>query len=383
MMRKAQISQIIIIFSAVVVFGIVIWGLDIVKKTSESMEDARLLDFTESIENMAVSFHINSGMGSVREFSFSLPSSAKEVCFVDKSKGFNELASPELNKEIRVYSEDNVFVFSEDDSKSYRISYIYLEKSPLCLLTDRGKIDLKFNSAGNRTIIEGVSAEKEPECTSVRYSGDSDSKIDIVFLGTGYGIEEDFADDVERYVFEHILTFSPFDDEKDKFNFFRLDEQADLGCKITDLIRCDDYKVKIHAAKCPNDYIIILASRSRMQNTVSHVRSSAIGNLAKINTADNPNVLMHEFGHAFGGLADEYVDENYYGRIDFKADEYPNCDNEGCAKWEGVDDTRCIRGCSLNSYFRPTTSSIMRSLQSAEFGPVNEVEIGEKLGAYQ
>jgi len=92
---------------------------------------------------------------------------------------------------------------------------------------------------------------------------------------------------------------------------------------------------------------------------------------------------MHEFGHAFGGLADEYVDENYYGRIDFKADEYPNCDNEGCAKWEGIDDTRCIKGCSLNSYFRPTTSSIMRSLQSAEFGPVNEEEIRKKLGAYE
>ena len=32
---------------------------------------------------------------------------------------------------------------------------------------------------------------------------------------------------------------------------------------------------------------------------------------------EHPMVVMHEFGHIFGGLADEYVDERYYANIGF------------------------------------------------------------------
>ena len=75
-----------------------------------------------------------------------------------------------------------------------------------------------------------------------------------------------------------------------------------------------------------------------MQKTVitdmiKPVRSSAIGNIAKINIADKPFVLVHEFGHSFGDLADEYVDEKYYSQVAFDVSDYANCDNAACSSW--------------------------------------------------
>ena len=92
---------------------------------------------------------------------------------------------------------------------------------------------------------------------------------------------------------------------------------------------------------------------------------------------------MHEFGHIFGGLADEYVDEKYYSNIGFDPKDYPNCDFPPiCTGWEGVNGTGCFDGCTLNSYSRPTENSIMRSLSTEKFGPLNENILINKLNVY-
>jgi len=383
MAKKAQINRVIfIVFAAIIVIAAALWGFGAMRSLGGKLDEARYLDFISSVENMASGFYLSSGPGSVSEFSFALPSSVQEVCFIDNDLEYNKLASAELNKARNIYPEENVFLFTGKTYKSYDAEEMHLTKSPLCLLTDFGKIGLKMTSRGTHTEIEGISEERKPECTTVLYNGNSDEKIDIVFLGFGYGSAKNYAEDVNEYVFEHILRFKPFGEEKSKLNFFMIDGEMDIGCEIRDLIRCDNFKVKVEASKCPHDYIIVLASRSRAEDALRHIRSSAVGNIAKINTADNPSVIIHEFGHAFGGLADEYVDERYYSGMSFKAEKYPNCDSQGCDKWSEVENTECLQGCSLNHYFRPTKNSIMRSLQSSEFGPVNEQEIIERLGVY-
>jgi hypothetical protein len=136
------------------------------------------------------------------------------------------------------------------------------------------------------------------------------------------------------------------------------------------------------ASNCPHDYIVLLVDRSKIEDFVLPVRSSTLGNLIKLNTADEPFVLVHEFGHAFGDLADEYVDENYYNQQNFHVEEYPNCDSTPCSKWTYLSDTSCWSGCSLGRYFRPTKDSVMRSLSSGTYGPVNEQELKKRLLYY-
>jgi hypothetical protein len=127
----------------------------------------------------------------------------------------------------------------------------------------------------------------------------------------------------------------------------------------------------------------VLVDRSKIKDFIRPVRSSAISNIAKINTADRPYVLIHEFGHSFGDLADEYVDEAYYSQVDFNANHYANCDYTPCVSWKGMDNTSCYQGCSLRRYYRPTQESVMRSLDSSTFGPVNERELLKRLLFYE
>jgi len=48
------------------------------------------------------------------------------------------------------------------------------------------------------------------------------------------------------------------------------------------------------------DLAVVLAERKWIADLVSPVRSSAMDNIGRINTQDNPFVVIHEFGHIFG-----------------------------------------------------------------------------------
>ena len=133
-------------------------------------------------------------------------------------------------------------------------------------------------------------------------------------------------------------------------------------------------------------------------------------------------LLLHEFGHAFGGLSDEYVEYGKGTRKDIHL--LPNCaeDLENAkAKWgdlvgiEGVDFYTGIPDVPGTKYFkndyvsvpeiglfpdgsdigdggcayelkniRPTTSSIMKFQfeMDYDYGPVNERELQRKLDDY-
>ena len=100
--------------------------------------------------------------------------------------------------------------------------------------------------------------------------------------------------------------------------------------------------------------------------------------------------IVHEFGHSFGGLRDEY-----FGRIgESDRPGYPNCapDRETAREWwgdllgKGEDELGVgfYAGCSYTmDNIRPTNSSIMRSSHSLlGFGPVNDRYLQEKLDLF-
>ncbi|MBI2138317.1 hypothetical protein HYU13_01910 [Candidatus Woesearchaeota archaeon] len=179
-----------------------------------------------------------------------------------------------------------------------------------------------------------------------------------------------------------VLATEPFSLNREKINIHRIDRFEDLGCTVGDYVKCDEFLVKKAASFCPNDFVIILVSRTKIADFLRPIRSSSVSNMAKINTADNPSVLLHEIGHAIGGLADEYVDEQYYRNAGLNIPSFPNCDVSSCSKWAGIEGTGCFSGCSLNEFYRPTDNSIMRSLQVKRFGPRNEDILIKRLKKY-
>jgi hypothetical protein len=156
-------------------------------------------------------------------------------------------------------------------------------------------------------------------------NGQPREKVDVVFLAEGYVAEDlaRFKADVDRFS-GFLFAVEPYKSLKPKFNVrgvFRAsaergtDEPRQGAFKRTalntsfnafDLDRymlCEDgHRFREMAAQVPYDVIVILVNSKRYGG-------GGIFNDYCATTVDNersPGVFVHEFGHAFGGLADEY-----------------------------------------------------------------------------
>ena len=370
MRAQASIPTVFIFVIVVLVGALLLWvGLSRSKELQAEKDKVQINDFVNSMNNLIRMYDIKSP-GSFQKQVFSVP--GEYVCFYDKEKEINQ---PELGVWTERFSDANVFMAPFDTYVPRHAEQFSLNSSnnPSCTASQNGKISLMFVSLGNRTLVVPESAAEISDCVTLSYSGSPDTKIDMVFVG-GY---EGFEKDVGEYI-EELRAIAPFR-ENNRLNFYRIDRP--FSCKIVEIIECDEYELKKLASECPHDGIVVLAERSKIAEFINPVRSSSIGGIIKVNTADNPRVFSHEFGHFFGNLADEYVDEGYYAG--FEADQFPNCDVMPCEKWSHVS-SGCIRGCSLQKYFRSSSVSLMRDyITSDSFGVVNEEILKEKLRNYR
>ena len=156
-------------------------------------------------------------------------------------------------------------------------------------------------------------------------TGDPHDKVDFVFVAEGYTAEDKdkFKADVDRMA-AYLFTVEPYQGTKDRFNIravFRasaergMDEPRQRIYKKTvlnasfnafDLDRYmlieDDHRMHEIAGQVPYDAIIVLVDSKRYGG-------GSIGLDYCVTTVDNPRsleVFVHELGHSFAYLADEY-----------------------------------------------------------------------------
>ena len=196
----------------------------------------------------------------------------------------------------------------------------------------------------------------------IHYSGEYSSKIDIAILAEGYTVNEmdKFINDAKRLT-DSLFAVAPFSQMKDYFNIYALKTPSlESGTDIPGdhiyrntlfnstfytfdisryLTTSDMKTVHDMAANVPYDQLIILVNSSRYGG-------GGFYNFINVCTSDHklsPNVFVHEFGHGFGGLADEYYTSEvaYDDYYNLKAEPWePNLTtmvNFG-SKWKGMID---------------------------------------------
>ncbi|MFH0990602.1 MAG: M64 family metallopeptidase [bacterium] len=156
-------------------------------------------------------------------------------------------------------------------------------------------------------------------------NGDPKQHVDLVLLGEGYTASEKdkFKADVDRMM-GYLFEVEPYKSAKAKFNVFgvlrpsaesAMDEprqgkfkkttfNASFNAFDTDRYMLTEENRRIHdvASQVPCDAIVIIVNSKRYGG------GGIYGDYA-ISTADNnasKMVMIHEFGHSFAGLADEY-----------------------------------------------------------------------------
>lgn len=171
-------------------------------------------------------------------------------------------------------------------------------------------------------------------------SGSPAEKIDVAVVAEGYTAEETdmFYEDAQKAV-DAILAHHPFADYADRFNFIAVAlPSQDSGVSVPgegvwkktalgshfNTFYMDRYLTtlrlrQMHDALCgiPYEHIVILA------NTDTY-GGGGIFNSYTLTTAHHKSfepVVVHEFGHSFAGLADEYYYDDQF--VEYY---YPDCE---------------------------------------------------------
>jgi hypothetical protein len=273
-------------------------------------------------------------------------------------------------------------VIATIDSKTVRfifdgsswIGYWDSEESELGVVSG----DLKIYSEGGVFDSDFEIEVNDNSCKSLMVNGASDDKIDLVFLGQGFESVEDFENKVREYVDFNglrsgIFGFNIFKDNKDRFNVYMIDRvlefedlECEVGCKgIDSLVCCNNKKVARAAGDCAYDEIAILINEDRFCGSASDYAKVCTGQ----GSGNKPMVLVHEFGHSFGGLGDEY-DYGVHGGLEWLKDySFPNCVKD-CADWPVGVNAGCFAICGYSNYFR---SEERNSIMYGYFPVFNDV----------
>lgn len=179
-----------------------------------------------------------------------------------------------------------------------------------------------------------ISKHSEKETLPYHYlhkAGNSREKVDIVFIPEGYTSDEmeRFEEDCKESI-KSIFCHQPFDKLKDRFNFIAVQVPSQhSGVSIPkhnvwkntavgshfDTFYSERYLTTSNIKKLydildgiPCESIIILANTNEYGGGGiynSYMLSAAKGR-------DYKSVIVHEFGHSFAGLADEYFYDDQY-----------------------------------------------------------------------
>ena len=164
---------------------------------------------------------------------------------------------------------------------------------------------------------------------SIQYNGNSNQKVDLVYIAEGYTKmeQEKFYHDVKR-LNDSLFNQAPFNNRRNDFNVWAVglvsqDSKTDYSGKgiwnntalnsgyytfgLDRYLTTADYKSIRNAVwNVPCDAIIVLVNAETYGG-------GGIYNFYSMVTSDDvrsPKVLVHEFGHGFGGLADEYFESD-------------------------------------------------------------------------
>ena len=205
---------------------------------------------------------------------------------------------------------------NREDMQFYPL--MQLDVEPASIFIDRGRL-------------------KDNRVTQIQYAGETSSRADLVFLAEGYTAagQDKFVADARRFA-ELLFATPPYDARRNDFNVWAVglvSEESGTDVSGQGIFRqtalnsgyytfgLDRYlttpdmkSVRDAVWNVPCDAIFILVNAETYGG-------GGMYNFYAIGTADNArtaSVFVHELGHSFAGLADEYFtsevayDENFY-----------------------------------------------------------------------
>lgn len=268
------------------------------------------------------------------------------------------------------------------------------------LFNSRNLVDADFSHIidPDDILIRQVKPSEPPKCKKLLDNGNSNEKIDVAIIAEGYTTKEigKFYKDAGIAV-SNLLAHEPFKSMQDRFNITAVATVSeDSGVSVPrenvwkntalnsnfDTFYSDRYlttlsQFKMHDALAglPYETIIILAN----SDVYGGGGIYGLYTIASTGHGKSGPVVVHEFGHSFAGLADEYAydgtpgadqtfavepwQKNVTAKVDF------------ASKWKDLYEqgvVGLVEGAAYQpkGYWRPCEDCRMRTNESPEFCPV-------------
>lgn len=312
------------------------------------------------------------------------------------SKGFHEsvvIPFPKETVEVKFYARDEKGVFTKQMKLSVDPTDYFIKPAPVLPYAI-------YNVYGNYPV---------------------ENAVDIVLLPDGYTEQEmgKFINDCQFFV-KSLFSYAPYDSYQDRFNVRavmvpsqdsditmpgdKLYRNTALSCSFWTFdserycMTYDNETMKTLAGQVPYDQIYILANTKKYGG-------GGIFNSYCVSTTGNSyssDVIIHEFGHGFAGLADEYAYEgtdNYNTQIEPWEPNITTLVNFD-SKWKDMigkktpvptpaekkyENTVGVyegAGYQMHDIYRPMIDCLMRTFNGKKFCPVCERAIERMIKYY-
>jgi len=234
------------------------------------------------------------------------------------------------------------------------------------------------------SLLFSISSPKEVYSQTFRvdtilYQGEKDYSINLVFLGDGF-LESDLADfrEVAESFTNLLFTVDPFLRFQSYFNAFSISVPSnEQGAANDPDTLIDNYfgstfgYAGIARLLVPTDnsaITTVLANNFPEYDQVFMLVNSATygGSGGWVATAslheDSPDVALHELGHSFSNLADEYWAGSQYAREAINMTQQTNLDLLKWRNWYGDKGIGLYSHSESPTWYRPHQNCIMRYL---------------------
>ena len=192
------------------------------------------------------------------------------------------------------------------------------------------------------------------ECVEVVNNGLQQDKLDITFVASGYSTSEGnlFTDDVNRLLREGLFATEPFRSYRNRINVHRLNSLGENFNCISPSTCNYNLALSVAEYNCQDvDQLVILEGGGGIEIRGIHrggytprrgnMNTEGVVAMSRSDITQTGNershiVLVHELGHSFGNLEDEYTEEGRregFGISDTPDFDNLNCDPIGCPRW--------------------------------------------------
>ena len=254
---------------------------------------------------------------------------------------------------------DDGFHYDENSKDGVYAGYFDSKNAPLG--------DYNIKTLNNNNLSSFIINNEE--CINILGNGE----IKFLILGD-YDLDElkqDALDLINKE--DSLMNIEPFSSNKDKFSFYVKQENlnCEIGCKNVDTMVCCDNSLLNQ--NCEYDHLIVLINSDEFCGSASsYAKICAKNNQANL-------VLLHEIGHSFADLADEYVYEDYFDYNIGKIDKV-NC-GETCDKWKDLTQG-CYNGCTYSNLYRSEKEDSIMYQLTPVFNIVSINQINSLLNKY-